>query len=641
MCSLFLEAESFRAPGGWVIDPSAMHEMGSAYLMAHGIGTPVADAVTEIEIAESAVYHIRARTRDWTAVWKRGTPAGRFTLRIDGFELPEILGTNGGKWAWQKAGSLHLSAGTHSVALHDLTGFNGRCDAIYFSTDPDDVPPDGGTALEQFRREKNGIAAVDDPGEYDLIVAGGGIAGTVTALAAARLGLRSLLLQDKSVLGGCNSSEVRVPLGGCTHIGTYPNIGNTVREIAPVYLMPGARPAEWYEDTRKINSFRNDCAGEAELRLNERVVSVETDPADPALITAVVTRSTVSGRETRYRGRLFSDCTGDGFLAAAAGAKYLYGTEGRNVFGESLAPDESSNEVMGLSVLWTSTLEERPVSFPDIDWGIEFSEENCYYLTGGDWETETGQYRNQVEEIEYIRDYSLMTTFANWSFLKNHSKRKEEWANRRIDWISKCGGKRESRRFIGDYIMTQNDIEQGIRHPDGTASISWSIDLHYPEPENRERFREPFRSCAYHRGIPSCCGVPYRCLYARDVKNLFLGGRLISLSHVAFSSARVMRTLGCLGEVAAMAAKVCMEQNVLPRGVYERHFDRLKEKMRLGIPVPTQFDCPSVGRWESYHFKELGHFRYDEREQHYNLSEQTRADIRRLHKEHLFRHTGK
>ena len=301
MCSLFLEAESFRAPGGWVIDPSAMHEMGSAYLMAHGIGTPVADAVTEIEIAESAVYHIRARTRDWTAVWKRGTPAGRFTLRIDGFELPEILGTNGEKWAWQKAGSLHLSAGTHSVALHDLTGFNGRCDAIYFSTDPDDVPPDGGTALEQFRREKNGIAAVDDPGEYDLIVAGGGIAGTVTALAAARLGLRSLLLQDKSVLGGCNSSEVRVPLGGCTHIGAYPNIGNTVREIAPVYLMPGARPAEWYEDTRKINAFRNDCAGEAELRLNERVVSVETDPADPALITAVVTRSTVTGRETRYR----------------------------------------------------------------------------------------------------------------------------------------------------------------------------------------------------------------------------------------------------------------------------------------------------------------------------------------------------
>lgn len=641
MSSLFLEAESFRDRGGWVIDPSAMNQMGSAYLMAHGAGVPVADAKTEIRIPVSGEYHIWARTRDWTAVWKRGTPAGRFTLKADGTELPAILGTNGELWAWQKAGTVPFSAGLHTLALHDLTGFNGRCDAVYLSTDPDDVPPDGGAALTAFRREKSGITPVDDPAEYDLIVAGGGIAGTVTALAAARLGLKSLLLQDKSVLGGCNSSEIRVPLGGCTHIGTYPNIGNTVREIAPVYLMPGAKPEEWYEDTRKANAFRTDCAGKAELRLNERVTAVETDPDDPALIRAVITRNTVTGKETRYRGRLFSDCTGDGVIAAAAGAGYLYGTEGRSVFKESLAPQTSSNEVMGLSVLWTSVEENRPVPFPDIDWGIEFNEKNCYYLTGGDWETETGQYRDQAEEAEYIRDYSLMTTFANWSFLKNRSARKAEWANRRIDWISPCGGKRESRRFRGDYVMTQNDIENQVEHPDGTASISWSIDLHYPEPENRKRFAEPFRSCAYHRGIPSFTPVPYRCLYSRDVKNLFLGGRLISLSHVAFSAARVMRTLGALGEVVAMAAKVCTEHNVLPRGVYEQHLERLKEKMRAGIPTPEQFSCPSVGKWESYHFKELGHFFYREDGKTHGISEQTQAAIRELGKEHLFRHTGK
>lgn len=640
MSSLFLEAESFRELGGWVIDPSAMHRMGSAYLMAHGAGVPVADAETEIEITEPGEYHVWARTRDWTAVWKRGVSAGRFTLKISGFNLPGILGTNGEKWAWQKAGAVRLSTGTHTLALHDLTGFNGRCDALYLSTDPDDVPPDGGNELEMFRRRKSGIGITDDPGDYDLIVAGGGIAGTVTALAAARLGLNAILLQDKSVLGGCNSSEIRVPLGGCTHIGAYPNIGNTVREIAPVYLMPGAKPEEWYEDTRKANAFRADCAGKAELRLNERVVAVETDPDDPALITAVVTRSTVTGRETRYRGRLFSDCTGDGFIAAATGAEYRYGTEGRTVFGESLAPEESSNEVMGLSVLWTSVEEDHPVPFPDINWGIAFNEDNCCYLTDGDWETETGQYRDQAEEAEYIRDYSLMTTFANWSWLKNHSERKAEWANRRINWISKCGGKRESRRFLGDYVMTQNDIEKNIGHPDGTASISWSIDLHYPEPENRERFAEPFRSCAYHRGIPSFYPVPYRCLYARDVRNLFLGGRLISLSHVAFSAARVMRTLGCLGEVVAMAAKVCVEQNVMPRGVYELHLDRLKEKMQAGIPTPEQFACPSTGKWESYHFKELGHFFYNESGRIHHLSEQTKADIRKLGKEHLFPHTG-
>lgn len=639
--SLFLEAESFRDLGGWVLDPSAMHKMGSAYLMAHGAGVPVADAVTEIRISVPGTYHVWARTRDWTAVWKRGRPAGQFTIRINDSELPGILGTNGESWAWQKAGiTPFLSEGIHRIALHDLTGFNGRCDAVYLTADPEDIPPDSASELEAFRREKSGISITDDPGEYDLIVAGGGIAGTVTALAAARLGLRSILLQDKSVLGGCNSSEIRVPLGGCTHIGLYPRIGNTVQEIAPVYLTPGAKPEAYYEDVRKANAFLTPCAGKAELRLNERVVGVETDPADPALMTAVITRNTLTGAETRYRGKLFSDCTGDGFLAIAAGARHLYGTEGRGVFHESLAPEKSSNEVMGLSVLWTSVEEDHCVPFPDIDWGIEFNDSNAYCLTCGDWETETGQYRDQAEENEYIRDYSLMTTFANWSWIKNRSPRREEWARRRINWISSCGGKRESRRIIGDYVMTQNDIEQEIPHPDATASISWSIDLHYPEPENKRRFVEPFRSCAYHRGIPSYYPVPYRCLYARDLRNLFLGGRLISLSHVAFSAARVMRTLGNLGEVVAMAAKVCVEKNVYPRGVYESCLEDLKEKMREGIPVPEVFACPSIGKWESYHFKEIGNVFYREDGTIHNLPDRIKNDIRELNKEHLFKHTG-
>ena len=641
MNSLFLEAESFSQRGGWVVDPAAMGEMGSAYLMAHGAGVPVADAETTIEIPEAGEYHIWARTRDWTAVWKRGTPAGRFTIRISGYELPQVLGTNGEKWAWQKAGSLRLSAGEHTVALHDLTGFNGRCDALYFSTDPMDVPPDGGRALEEFRKEKCAIVPVDDPGNYDLVVAGGGMAGSVTALAAARVGLHVLLLQDRAVLGGCNSSEIRVPLGGCTHVGLYPNLGNTVREIAPIYLTPGAKEGEWYEDVRKENAFRTDCAGKAELRLRERVVAIETDPEDPALIHAVIARNTVSGKETRFRGKLFSDCSGDGTVAHLAGARYLYGSEGKEVFDESLGAEETSNEVMGLSLLWTSTEEDHPVPFPDVDWGIRLSEETCYPVTAGDWENESGQYRNQAEEVEYIRDYSLMTTFVNWSFLKNHFSRKAEWAKRKISWVSPCGGKRESRRFLGDYVMTQNDIEKELPVDDGTASISWSIDLHYPEPENKRRFAEPFRSCAYHRSIPAFRPVPYRCLYSRDVKNLFLGGRLISLSHVAFSAARVMRTLGMLGEVVAMAAKVCMEQNALPRDVYTTHLEKLKEKMRAGIPTPEQFACPSVGRWESYHFKDLGYFHYDENRQCYNLPEETKSAIRILNREHLFEHTGK
>ncbi|MBO5959835.1 MAG: FAD-dependent oxidoreductase, partial [Lentisphaeria bacterium] len=373
----------------------------------------------------------------------------------------------------------------------------------------------------------------------------------------------------------------------------------------------------------------------------ERVVRVEMDPADPALIRAVITRSTLDGTERRYRGRLFSDCSGDGTVAFAAGAEFMYGTEGGDVFGESLTPPESTREVMGLSVLWTSVEEDTAQPFPDIDWGLEFTEKTCYYRTSGDWETETGQYRDQADEIEYIRDYSLMTTFCNWSYLKNRSEKRSEFANRRIDWISSCGGKRESRRFIGDYVMTQQDIEEKRKPDDGTGCITWSIDLHYPEPENLRRFAEPFRSCAYHRCLPDFAPVPYRCLYSRNVKNLFLGGRLISLSHVAFSAARVMRTLGVFGEVVAMAAKVCCEKNVYCREVGIEYLDRLKELMTAGVPVPEQFNCCAIGNRESYHFKELGHLSYNGSGRMYDLPEQLQKDILQLKRDHLYPETGK
>lgn len=645
MAYIFLEAEAFAEHGGWVIDCASMQQMGSAYLMAHGAGHPVADAVTELNIPQDGTYFLYVRTRDWTAVWKKGSPAGRFQIQIDGRYDDTEFGTNGENWAWQKGGVFPLTAGKHTIALHDLTGFNGRCDAIYLTDDPNDIPPDTPEALEKFRKERNGIEIQDVETEYDLVVAGGGIAGIVTALAAARLGVKAVCIQDRPVPGGCNSSEIRVPLGGLTHIGPYPNLGNTVREIAPIYLMPGAMDAECYEDQRKIRAFKVVCPAPAELRLNESVVAVEKDPADPQVIKAVITRSTLDGSERRYKAKVFSDCTGDGVVAFAAGASWLYGSEGKEVFQETLTPPQGSiKEVMGLSVLWTSVEEETEQPFPDIDWGIDFTEKTCYYRTSGDWETETGQYRDQANECEYIRDYSLMTTFCNWSYLKNHSAHKSEYAKRRINWISSCGGKRESRRFIGDYIMTQQDIEEMRQHPDGTACITWSIDLHYPEPENVRRFGEPFRSCAYHRWLPDAVPVPYRCLYSKDIKNLFLGGRILSMSHVAFSAVRVMRTLGMLGEVVAMAAKICCDHNVNPRDVWTEHQDEFKQLMTNGIDTPEQFNCFTRinEKRESYHFKEMGHLAYRESNPRIlGLPEQVQKDILQLKRHHLLPETGK
>ncbi len=613
MTGIFIEAEAFENLGGWVVDSQSMAQTGSAYIMAHGMGIPVADAETAVEIPKRGKWTVWARTRDWTAVWKKGSSGGTFQVKVNEETLPVILGTDGEEWGWQKAGVINLESGPTRLALHDLTGFNGRCDALYLTMDSGYTPPDNGSELEALR----GTRRQDDSDEYDLIVTGGGMAGICTAISAASFGAKVLLLQDRGILGGCNSSEIRVPLGGCTHCAPYPELGNVVDAISPVYGRPGALPADYYEDSRKENIFKLFKEEQCKLILNSSVLAVEKAPSDPQKINAVIAVNTLTGEKTRYKGKLFADCSGDAEIARMMGAETMYGREAKTRFNESLAPENDQRQVMGLSVLWLSEKQSAPVEFPDINWGIEFNEENCYYITSGDWECETGQYRDQALESEYIRDYGLMTTYANWSFLKNHSKRKEEWAKRKLTWVSYVGGKRESYRVAGDYVMTQNDIEQTKLHPDGTAAINWNIDLHFPDPAHTAKFTEPFRSCAYHRGFPADVPVPYRCLYSRDVKNLFIGGRIISVSHVAFAAVRVMRTLGMLGEVTGMAAAICATENCLPRDVYVSYFNRLQEMMNQGVTLPKYH--PGGHSCETYHFKDAGHVLISRREHDVNV----------------------
>lgn len=602
---LWLEAESFTTLGGWVIDQQSMAQMGSAYIMAHGMGLPVQDAETVGIVPQSGEWTVWARTRDWTAPWKRGKPAGVFNVVVNGRVLPGSLGTNGNGWGWQKAGTVALEKGEAKFALHDLTGFNGRCDALYLTLDPKALPENDPPKLAEFRRKITKTVCEDDSVVYDLAVAGGGVAGICTAIAAARTGSKVVLIQDRAILGGNNSSEVRVGLGGNVHVAPYPQLGNVVAEISPIFGGPGTYSAETYEDARKEKVFsllpRNRCR----LVLNERVFAVERDKGDPRKITALIAHNIRAGTETRYRARLFADCTGDAAIARMMGAEVMYGRESRAKFNESLAPETGDSQVMGLSVQWYSKRTDKPKAFPDIDWGVAFNDTSVYYIRQGDWEWETGQYRHQAEETEYIRDYGMMAIYANWSYLKNHSKRKAEWANDALSWVSPIGGKRESYRVVGDHVLTQNDVENHVAYPDATASITWSLDLHFPDPENANKFTEPFRSCAYHRGIIKPYPVPYRCLYARDVKNLFLGGRDISTSHVAFSTVRVMRTLGMLGEVIGMAATICAKENACPRDVFETHFDKLKAMMERGVPIPSYhaYGCDAS---ESYHFKDAG-----------------------------------
>ncbi len=601
MNELWKEAEGFETRGGWIVDQQSMETLHSSYLMAHGLGIPVEDAVGELEVKSASTYAVWVLTRDWTAVWNIGDSAGKFTLKVDGKELPAVLGTNGKEWAWQKAGEVYLSEGKHTLSLHDLTGFNGRCDAVYL-TDSGKTPPSDRNSLDEMRRRLNWKEIKDVPEIYDLIVVGGGVAGICTALSALRSGVRTLLIHDRGVLGGCNSSEVRVCMGGETNFPPYEKLGNVVNEIAPIMGSPSHFDAAYYEDDRKRFAFEIE-GWQDRVLLHQRVTDAQMENGR---ITSVVCTDVLSGKKTRFHARLFSDCSGDATLARLAGCRTMYGRESRDRFGEGLAPWKADRLVMGHSLRWY-TEKSTASAFPDIDWGLEFDDDTCLNVYNGDWEQETGFSRDMVDEIEIIRDFGLRAILSNWSYQKNHYKHKEAFADYALKWVSPIGGKRESYRVEGDYILRQQDLEELRPHEDGTACMTWSIDLHYPEPDNEARFGEAFRSFAYHRGLSAPYPVPYRCLYAKDVKNLFLGGRIVSASHVAFSSIRVMRTLGELGEVVGMAAGVCKRNGCEPRDVYESHLSELKEALKRGITVPHAFGC-GYGAHEAYHFKDVGWF---------------------------------
>jgi FAD dependent oxidoreductase len=605
-----VEAESFANLGGWVIDQQSMDQMGSPYLLAHGLGSPVNDAETTVKFPRDGKYRVWVRTRDWVAPWNAPGSPGRFQLLIDGKPLKTTFGTEGASWHWQGGGTIDIEKERVVLTLRDRTGFDGRCDAILFSTDHELPLPNEDPEMAVFRRRLLGHPEVAPlAGQYDLVVVGGGMAGCCTAVSAARRGCRVALIQDRPVLGGNNSSEVRVGLSGLIHQQPYPRLGALVDEIGPVghwnlwearqdpnsarsqrifgvidrhpeKKVHNAGPATNYEDERKT-----DIVGAEEnidLFLSMHVNDVEMDAGRIVSVTAQDIRT---GKRLKLRAPLFVDCTGDGNLGFLAGADFRVGRESRSQTGETLAPDHSDGLVMGTSVQWYSVEEKERSTFPDCPWAVQFDDKNCTKSTRGDWDWETGASRDQVTEIEYIRDYALRVTYGNWATLKNHDRYQEAFANRRLAWVAYIGGKRESRRLMGDVILRQQDIVGQKRFPDACVTTTWTIDLHYPK-ETPGYEGEPFRSIAKHVRIKPY-PIPYRCLYSRDIRNLMMAGRNISVTHVALGTIRVQRTTGMMGEVVGMAASLCKEFFCDPRDVYAAHWAEFKKRLGEGVPVPV------------------------------------------------------
>ncbi len=576
--NIFIEAESFAEKNGWVVDQQFMDVMGSPFLMAHGLGKPVEDAKTELSIPEKGNYHLWVRTRNWVANWDVSGAPGKFQVLVNGAPVDSLFGTKGKKWDWHYGGEITLERGKNILALHDMTGFNGRCDALFFTKNPELVPPSDVDSLYAFRKKMMNLPEkAPTAGKFDLVVVGGGVAGTTAAISAARLGLQVALIQDRPVLGGNNSSEVRVHLGGKTNLPPYPEIGDIVQEIGPE-RQGNARPAEYYEDEKKIRAVKQEK--NITLFLNYHAFAVETENN---LIKAVIAKNIETAKELRFEASLFSDCTGDGTIGYLAGADFRMGRESKEQTGESRAPEKADDMTMGASVQWYSHEAENPVDFPACPWAVDFREETAQKVKMGEWDWETGMNKDQIFEFEEIRDYGLRVIYGNWAFLKNEYSKKEEYVNRELDWVAYIAGKRESRRLMGDVILKEQDILERRKFPDASVVTTWSIDLHYPDSLNSKQFpgRE-FRSIAIHTHIKPYA-IPYRTLYSRNINNLFMAGRNISVTHVALGTIRVMRTTGMMGEVVGMAAKVCIENDALPREVYSNHLNELKTLMQQGV----------------------------------------------------------
>lgn len=561
---VLVEAESFADPGGWKLDTQFIREMGSPYLLAHGLGRPVADAATTVTIPQSGTWRVFVRTKDWVARWNAAGAPGRFQLLLNGKSLQADFGSSGAEWHWQDGGEVTLEAGEVKLALHDLTGFDGRCDAICF-VQGDKLPPDDSAPLAVWRRELLGLKETPTRREgYDLVVIGGGYAGMGAAISAARMGCRVALIQDRPVLGGNGSSEVRVWAMGNIRRGKFPRIGEIVEEFCD-HAVKSPGTYEEFEDEKKELIVRAEK--NIDLFLNHHAYQVQTQDNRVVSVTAFNTRTS---EHSEFFGRLFSDCTGHGTIGFLAHADW----------------EMEDKDRMGMSNMWAWDELEEPARFPETPWALDLEMKDFPYPRDhhGQWFWESGFNKDAVSDAEGIRDHNFRAVYGAFNAMKNGDGA-DQHRNAILTWLAYIGGPRESRRLLGDVVLTREDIVGKKDFPDGCVPSTWSIDLHYPKEQYAQKFPDnPFISIAVHdRSVDRSFGypVPYRCFYSRNIENLFMAGRNISVTHEALGTTRVMKTCGMMGEVVGRAASICVLNNCSPREVYDRYLPLLTDLLNL------------------------------------------------------------
>jgi len=407
----------------------------------------------------------------------------------------------------------------------------------------------------------------------DLCVVGGGLAGLCAAVRAARGGSRVVLMQDRPVLGGNCSSENRMWIRGAgSRIHGYNETGITEEIICE----------NMYRNPEKIYSIWDSVLyGKA-----------KSEPNLTLLLNCTCTNLTMSGNKiecvrgfqlTTYtwyniHAKIFADCSGDSILAPLSGAEYTSGRESKDKYEEEFAHDTADKCTMGCSCLLQARETDHKVTFIPPDWAYKFPREedidrnhkisvrqNFWWIEVG------GEEGNTLKNAEICRDELLKIVFGIWDHIKNHCDNKAD--NWELDWVGFMSAKRESRRYIGDYILTQTDEESGGHFDDIVAYGGWPLDDHHPGG-----FRHPTEGSRM-KNMEKPYGIPYRSLYSVNIENLMFAGRNISASHIALSSTRVMKTCAVLGEAVGAAAAIAIREGLSPREVGQQRIAEIQNTL--------------------------------------------------------------
>ncbi len=429
--------------------------------------------------------------------------------------------------------------------------------------------------------------------QFDFCVVGGGMAGLIAALAAARHGAKVALVQDRPVLGGNSSSEIRMHICGAhgkgnreTGILEEIQMENHYRNREPNYSI-------WDSVTYGAAATQDGLTLFLNCTVQGVTMSEGANQQGQRRIASVSAWQMTTETRHTIHASLFADCSGDGILAPLSGAEFRVGREARHEYNESIAPLQGDCKTMGMSCLFQSREHATPQPFIAPAWAHRFTTpedlrgRNCNIRRTNYWWMEVGGDYDSIHDTEKLRDELLKIAFGVWDYIKNYAPNREQWTNWALDWQGFLPGKRESRRYVGDHVLTQNDIEAEGRFDDLVAYGGWTMDDHFPAG-----FYHPEAGTIFHPA-PSPYGIPLGSLYSRNVENLFCAGRCHSATHAAMSSTRVMATTSLMGQAVGTAAAIAVRDSLTPREVRRIRLCELQQTL-------MDDDC-----WLPWHSREV------------------------------------